>query len=80
MAGAGAGANQQGDLEMRLSFPAEDSKEQGVGTGPRTRAQTRTQATNMSAPPGRWSLTIRNQLPGTVTPGRPLINSPALHS
>lgn len=66
---AGAGANQQGDLEMRLSFPANDNKDPMLSAKDKPEAgkkrNARSQAPNMSAPPGRWSLTIRNQLPGT---------------
>lgn len=73
---AGSGANQQGDLEMRLSFPADDGKApaddkaewsgcEGASKVRQGRPR-RTQSTNLSAPPGRWSLTIRNQLPGKL--------------
>ncbi|XP_052120654.1 uncharacterized protein LOC113211218 isoform X2 [Frankliniella occidentalis] len=78
---AGAGRNQHGDLEMRLSFPAEgreelpadaqDSVAEQAETGPGRGA--RGQAPTMSAPQagqGRWSLTIRNQLPGDGEAGQ----------
>ncbi|XP_034252778.1 uncharacterized protein LOC117652173 [Thrips palmi] len=61
---------------MRLSFPGDDkdpllsAKDQPEAQGAKRR-NARSQASNMSAPPpGRWSLTIRNQLPGDGDPGQ----------